>query len=53
MRQHGPGGVKGKKAKPKNFWKTTKRLMSYMLKRWYLISVCVSYRLNNISNPYP
>ena len=39
MRQHGPGGVKGKKAKPKNFWKTTKRLMSYMLKRWYLIAL--------------
>ena len=37
MRQHGPGGAKGQKVKPKNFWKTTKRLMSYMMNRWYLI----------------
>lgn len=33
----GPGKLRGKTAKPKNFWKTLKRLASYMMNRWYLI----------------
>ena len=39
---HGPGhGIGAKGEKPKNFWKTTKRLFGYMSKRLVAIGVFV------------